>query len=256
MLHADKRQVSKDAAKGALGKSLLLHVLVLGLVVGLPYLHQPPKVVEPVAMQAVLVQQAVLPQPEVIEPPVEPPPPEPPVLEEVEIPEPVREPPKIALPKKPEKPKKPEPAKVEPKKPILSAEQLKKQMQDQMRQAMREEMQRSLQEEMENSVKATRVSANSAIVNQYMGLINQRVVTKWNRPLSARNGMVVTLRISMLPGGEVVNVVTTGSSGDPAYDASAEAAVRSASPLPVPTDVAVFNQNFRILSLRFNPEDL
>jgi colicin import membrane protein len=66
----------------------------------------------------------------------------------------------------------------------------------------------------------------------------------------------VTLRISVLPGGEVTNVVTVKSSGDPAFDASAEDAVRKANPLPVPDDVTAFNQYFRVITLKFNPEDL
>jgi colicin import membrane protein len=87
-------------------------------------------------------------------------------------------------------------------------------------------------------------------------LIRQRVITKWNRPLSARHGMVTTLRITVLPGGEVSNVVTVRSSGDASFDASAEEAVRRSSPLPVPDDVAIFNSYFRVLTFRFNPEDL
>ena len=37
---------------------------------------------------------------------------------------------------------------------------------------------------------------------------------------------------------------------------SAEEAVRRSSPLPVPDDVAIFNSYFRVLTFRFNPEDL
>lgn len=125
-----------------------------------------------------------------------------------------------------------------------------------MRALQNEMMEAEIRAETEKASSRARDAANLAIRDKYQRLINQRVVTKWNRPLSARNGMVTTLRITVLPGGEVSNVVTLRSSGDPAFDASAEEAVRRASPLPVPDDVAVFNQYFRVLTFKFNPEDL
>jgi colicin import membrane protein len=251
MLHAEARPTPPGVAKTALWKSLILHVAVLGLVIGLPYLHKPPEVVEPMAMQAILVQQ---PAPQKRPEPVPVEEPEPAPLPEMELPEPVVEPPKIALPKPPEK--KPAPPKPLLKKPTLNTAQLDEEMlamEREMKQA--DEMER-LRREVTQTAMATKVSANQAIVNQYRGLIAQRVETKWNRPLSARAGMVVTLRISILPGGEVGPVVPVSSSGDPAFDASAVEAVRRASPLPVPTDATVFNQNFRNFILKFRPEDL
>lgn len=251
MLHAEARQASPAPAKTALWKSLVLHAVVLGFVIGLPYLHRPPKVVEPLAMQAVLVQQPVpkpMPEPaKEVEPVPEPP-------EELELPEPVTEPPKIALPKPPEK--KPAPVKPLLKKPTLNTAELDAEMQAMEREMKQTEEIERLRREVNQTAIATKVSANQAIVAQYQGLIRQRVETKWSRPLSARPGMVVSLRISILPGGEVGNVVPVSSSGDPAFDASAVEAVRRASPLPVPSDVAVFNQSFRNFTLKFRPEDL
>jgi colicin import membrane protein len=253
MPHADTRPAPLRAAKTAIWKSLFLHAVVLGLVIGLPYLHKPPEVVEPLAMQAVLVEQPVarkMPEPEPV--PVEEPVPEPP--QEMELPAPVTEPPKIALPKPPEK--KPLPIKPLLKKPTLNTDVLDAEMQAMEREVKQAEEIERLRREVQQTAMATKVSANMAIVNQYRGLIAQRVETKWNRPLSARAGMVVTLRISILPGGEVGNVVPVESSGDPAFDASAVEAVRRSSPLPVPNDIAVFNQSFRNFILKFRPEDL
>lgn len=249
MLHAEARQAPAGPAKAALWKSLLLHVAVLGVVLGLPYLHKPPQVEEPMVMQAVLVEQPLTrPAPEPIEEPL----PEPP--KEMELPEPVMEPPKIALPRPPEQ--KPAPVKPIFKKPTLNTAALDAEMQTMEREMKQAEEIERIRREMQQTVVATRISANQAIVDQYRGLIARRVETKWNRPLSARAGMVVTLRINILPGGEVGNVVPVGSSGDAAFDASAVEAVRRASPLPVPGDVAVFNQSFRNFILKFRPEDL
>jgi colicin import membrane protein len=252
MLHAEARTAPSGVAKTAIWKSLILHVVVLGLVIGLPYLHKPPEVKEPVAMEAVLVEQPVVQKrPEPV--PVEAPEPEP--LPEMELPEPVVEPPKIALPKPPEK-KKPAPPKPLLKKPTLDTTRLDEEMLAMERELKQADEMERLRREVTQTAMAQKVSANQTIVNQYRGLIQQRVETKWNRPLSARPGMVVTLRISILPGGEVGNVVAVGSSGDPAFDASAVEAVRRASPVPVPGDIAVFNQNFRNFILKFKPEDL
>ena len=91
-----------------------------------------------------------------------------------------------------------------------------------------------------------------------MAIIQQAVQSVWSRPPSARNGMRAILQIRMLPTGELIDAVITESSGDPAFDRSAENAVYSAAPFrelqALPSNV--FNENFRSLSLIFQPEDL
>lgn len=259
MLHAESHQPPIEATRGSLRKSLLLHVAVLGVVVGLPYLHQPPKVTEQSAIQAVLVEQVATPPAPVAPPPPEPVPAEPlPEPEKLVVPEPVREPPKIALPKAPVKlpESKPEPAKPIIRKPTLNTAAFDAEMNAMKRDMQQAEMKRQMDMEMAKSAAAMQVSANAAIVDRYRGMISQKVENKWNRPVSTRSGMVVTLRISILPGGDVGNVVTVTPSGDPAFDESARQAVLNASPLPVPDDLAVFNQNFRNFILKFNPKDL
>lgn len=262
--------------------ALLLHVGVLGLVLLLPYLHVPPKVEPPRVVEAVLVRSHAQPA-EKSTPVAEPPAPtleapEPAPVKKAELPEPVKTPPKIPLPvpktmpapktvpakpvpektmapPEPVKPIKPPLPKPIIKKPVLNTSDFDAEMKALEKQSQQEELER-VQKSVEKSMQASRSTANQAIRDKYQSLINQRVVTKWNRPLSARNGMVTTLRISVLPGGEVANVVTIKSSGDAAFDASAEEAVRRSSPLPVPDDVAVFNQYFRVITFKFNPEDL
>ena len=96
------------------------------------------------------------------------------------------------------------------------------------------------------------------VVQSGVALIQQVVEENWSRPPSARNGMRAVLRISMLPTGEVTDVVIIESSDDPAFDRSAETAVFRAAPfreLEV-MPINIFNENFRSLSLIFEPEDL
>lgn len=89
-------------------------------------------------------------------------------------------------------------------------------------------------------------------------LIKQLVEQVWSRPPSARNGMRAVLRVNMLPTGEVTDVVIERSSGDPAFDRSAENAVYRAQPFSElrQLPINVFNQDFRSFILEFQPEDL
>ena len=86
--------------------------------------------------------------------------------------------------------------------------------------------------------------------------IRAKVISNWSRPASARNGMQATLRVELVPTGEVVSVALLQSSGDSAFDRSAEAAVRKARRFDVPDEPAVFERRFRRFNLLFNPEDL
>ncbi len=96
------------------------------------------------------------------------------------------------------------------------------------------------------------------LVQSATGLIQQLVQDHWSRPPSARNGMRAILQIRMLPTGELIDVTITQSSGDAAFDRSAENAVYRAAPFSELQDlpINVFNANFRSLSLIFEPQDL
>jgi colicin import membrane protein len=64
--------------------------------------------------------------------------------------------------------------------------------------------------------------------------------------------MTCIIAIRTAPNGQVIAAQVTKSSGDPAFDRSAEAAVRKASPLPMPPDPKVAAKFFSF-SLRFKP---
>jgi colicin import membrane protein len=61
--------------------------------------------------------------------------------------------------------------------------------------------------------------------------------------------------VVLLPGGEVLSATLKKSSGHAAYDAAVERAINRASPLPVPNDTDLFQENFRELNLVFRPKD-
>lgn len=97
--------------------------------------------------------------------------------------------------------------------------------------------------------------ADSATAS-YVSAIIARIERNWSRPPSARLGMQVELLIGLVPTGELVGVDIVRSSGNAAFDRSAETAVRQAAPFQVPTDPALFESRFRRLRVVFNPEDL
>ena len=121
-----------------------------------------------------------------------------------------------------------------------------------------QEAQRRRQQELAEVSAAEAARTEFELVQSATALIQQAVQETWSRPPSARNGMRAVLQIRMLPTGEVLDAVITQSSGDPAFDRSAENALYRAAPfrelqsLPI----NVFNANFRSLSLIFEPEDL
>ena len=99
--------------------------------------------------------------------------------------------------------------------------------------------------------------AEAEVVNSYKSLIAERIINKWSRPPSARRGMICDLVIQLVPTGKIITVNITKSSGNQAFDRSAEQAVRAVDQIPElqNMDINTFERNFRIIHLQFNPED-
>ena len=129
---------------------------------------------------------------------------------------------------------------------------------EQQERQRQQELQRQRQQEAAEAAAAEAARTEYELVQSATALIQQVVQENWSRPPSARNGMRAVLQIRMLPTGELVDATITQSSGDPAFDRSAETAVFRAAPFSELQDlpINVFNTNFRSLSLIFEPEDL
>lgn len=99
---------------------------------------------------------------------------------------------------------------------------------------------------------------NERMAQSYVSKISSRIEQNWNRPPSARKGMKTELLLSLVPTGKVVNVSIVKSSGNSAFDRSAELAVQKADRFPElqGMDPIVFERYFRQLRLVFNPQDL
>lgn len=100
-------------------------------------------------------------------------------------------------------------------------------------------------------------------VNKAKAQIQAKIQRKWLRPEGLPSGLYCTLEIRTAPSGDVIKARVIKSSGNIAFDRSAEGAVYDASPLPVPTDKNLFNgiyadgtkfDGFRLSKIVFDPE--
>ncbi len=88
--------------------------------------------------------------------------------------------------------------------------------------------------------------------SQYVAMIQARIQRNWIRPASARSGLKCTVRVTQIPGGEVVGATLGTCNGDEAVRQSIVSAVLRSSPLPAPPDPSLFERN---LVIEFVPED-
>jgi len=127
-------------------------------------------------------------------------------------------------------------------------------IEEQQRQKLLADMEKAKQEE-EAAANEQRMAEEA---QSYIDAISQKIENNWSRPPSARNGMTCELLIQLVPTGRVVSVSITKSSGNSAFDRSAEQAVKKAEVFPVVKQMspAVFERYYRRLNLIFNPQDL
>jgi colicin import membrane protein len=87
---------------------------------------------------------------------------------------------------------------------------------------------------------------------EYLSLITARINRAWIRPPSARSGVKCSVHITQIPGGEITHVVVAGCNGDESVRQSVETAAYRASPLPAPSDPALFDPN---IDVTFAPDE-
>ena len=97
-------------------------------------------------------------------------------------------------------------------------------------------------------------SAKQSEIDSYVEKIKVKVRGRANVPDSVTGNPQVQVRIRILPGGDVLDIAITRSSGNPAYDSAIERAIRSAQPLPVPPPNSELFPQFRDLNLQIRHE--
>ena len=248
----------------AIAVSLTLHLAVVG-VLGLNWATSPKVDIKPRSVphvQAVVVerpapQPAARPQPRPQPQPQPQPRPEPrpePPKPDVQRPEPKPEPkPEPAPQPRPEPKPEPRPEPKPEPRPEFSQPDLSELLAEEEMAMAQQQAERDARAETMVSTDGTSLGDDAEMAG-YQQAIQAAVSRRWSRPPSARNDMELVLRVRLTPGGDVANVSVRTSSGDHALDRSAVAAVRNASPLPVPSGRDF--ENFREFDFLFRPEDM
>lgn len=191
-------------------------------------------------------------------------------------PKPAPEPPKPAPPKPPPETTKPPPKPVEekpaPPRPdpeiALKAEREKKaraekqerdkrekekaerdkQKKEEAQQKREEEARKREEQQAFEAAQKQREAASSRLKaeeDEFTRKIQAKIRSKANVPDTVVGHPTIQVSIRILPGGEVLDVTVVKPSGNAAYDAAIERAIRSASPLPVPEPNSELFARFR-----------
>ncbi|MBI1424388.1 MAG: cell envelope integrity protein TolA [Gammaproteobacteria bacterium] len=118
-----------------------------------------------------------------------------------------------------------------------------------LKQQLAAEAQRMKAEQAAAAQRRAALQARQTEIDKYMNAIENRIYQNWIMPPSTNSGLVCELQVQLIPGGEVINIELSKSSGDPVYDQSVIAAVKAASPLPVPSAESGLFDEFRTLTL-------
>jgi colicin import membrane protein len=93
-----------------------------------------------------------------------------------------------------------------------------------------------------------------ALIDQYRARISAKVRQRVVLPPDLHGNPEAVYEVTLLPGGEVVDVRLRKSSGMSTLDASVQRAILAAQPLPVPNDPELFDLHFRKFLLNFRPK--
>lgn len=108
------------------------------------------------------------------------------------------------------------------------------------------------QEKMRAAEAAQRAAAGQKEIDKYMDGIRTKVKRFVLVPPSLQGNPEAEFTVTLLPGGEVLDVRLGKTSGNAAYDAAIESAIRKAQPFTVPAGDQ-FQQYFRRFNMVFRP---
>ncbi|MEJ1959146.1 MAG: cell envelope integrity protein TolA [Nitrosomonadales bacterium] len=174
------------------------------------------------------------------------------------VPEPPVAPPKLAevvVPPKPDivLPDKKKSKAVEPKQSVAvtRASGQPKQTVPQVSEA--ERAQQAASAELERD-RAAQAAAIGKMVAEYTARIRSKIKRNIVMPPDVQDDAAAVFDVILIPGGAVLSARLVKSSGNTAYDDAVDRAIAKAQPLPLPPDVALFNQ-FRVLHFTFRPKE-
>ena len=139
------------------------------------------------------------------------------------------------------------------------AEEKRKQEEEAKRKAEEEKKQQAAEKALQEQLAAEQAEEqkrqDASLLEKIAAGIQRSVERNFNKTGLPEN-LACTLRVKLLPGGDVVDVSVEKSSGNDIFDRRALTAVQKASPLPVPEDLETFERlNLRDLKFIFTPQD-
>ncbi|MBI1887506.1 MAG: cell envelope integrity protein TolA [Nitrosomonadales bacterium] len=139
----------------------------------------------------------------------------------------------------------------------IAREKAERVAREKVEQEAREKAERIAREQAEQAERVAREKAEQAaaigrVVDEYTGKIVSKIRRNIVMPPDVADDARAEFLVTLLPGGTVLGARLTRSSGNAAYDSAVERAILKSQPLPLPTDVAMFNR-FRELELVFRP---
>ena len=171
-------------------------------------------------------------------------------------PEPTKAEPKPEPKPTPKVEPKPQP-KVDPSAKREQVESAKRAEEDRKRKAELDKLNASaFDEALQRETQTLESDKNEQAAMSYAQGIYRQIVQNWSRPPSARTGMEAQLLVELVPTGDVVSVTLVKSSGNDAFDRSAEQAIRKVGKFDVPKESDLFERYFRKFPVLFKPEDL
>ncbi|WP_276666579.1 cell envelope integrity protein TolA [Thalassolituus oleivorans] len=103
--------------------------------------------------------------------------------------------------------------------------------------------------------KAADIERSKQIAADSQTQIRLKIESVWQYPPAVQPDQEVVMKLVLVPTGQVIQAQVVKGSGNAALDRSVEQAIYKASPLPVPQDIRVFEQNFRTFTMKFRPEN-
>lgn len=161
--------------------------------------------------------------------------------------------PDIALPDR----KKARPVEKKPEKKLekkLEKKPLEKPAESKPLETARQKPDAAIAEQQASREQAAKAAAIDSVVAEYKGKIQKKILHNIVMSTKVETDALAIFRVTLLPGGSVLQVKQVKSSGNPAYDSAVERAILKSDPLPLPPDVTLFNK-FRELELKFRPEE-
>ena len=132
-------------------------------------------------------------------------------------------------------------------------EQAQREAEEQARREAEEQARREAEEQARREAEAQAARVAEAR-GTFDAAIRQRVTRAWERPPGVPDGLSAVVSVRLGPGGAVLTADVVQSSGDAAFDRSAERAVFRADPLPMPDDPVLAAPYRRGIELTFRPE--